>query len=170
MRWPSISDFNPARSTAGMCTNTSRPPSSGLMNPYPRSPLKNLTVPVIAIEQLLPRGCFAAGPHGATAWPDIHTGKASAQDGLSHSAGPPQEAERLSQPCKIRPILTCGKVGNYPQIAVCSVLSLSTGRRSRHQIGIGGGTRQQLFERRHDNAQLPIEREGRIDQNQSGAE
>src|SRR5271165_1211497 len=32
-----------------MCTNTSRPPSSGLMNPYPRSPLKNLTVPVIDI-------------------------------------------------------------------------------------------------------------------------
>src|SRR3981081_2160496 len=77
MRCPSIRSFNPARSTAVMCTNTSRPPSSGLMKPYPRSPLKNLTVPVIAIEQLLPRGCFAAGPHGATAWLDIHTGKDS---------------------------------------------------------------------------------------------
>jgi len=37
-----------------------------------------LTVPVIAIEQLLPRGCFTTGPHGAAAWLDIHTGKASA--------------------------------------------------------------------------------------------
>src|SRR5262249_6817575 len=33
MRWPSLSDFKPARSTAVMCTNTSRPPSSGLMKP-----------------------------------------------------------------------------------------------------------------------------------------
>src|SRR5580700_9132882 len=33
MRWPSTSDFSPARSTAVMCTNTSRPPSSGLMKP-----------------------------------------------------------------------------------------------------------------------------------------
>jgi hypothetical protein len=57
-----------------------------------------LTVPVIAIEQLLPRGCFAAGPHGATAWLDIHTGQGFGRTrGLSHSAGPPQEAERLSQ-------------------------------------------------------------------------
>jgi hypothetical protein len=67
------------------------------MKPYPRSPLKNLTVPVIAIEQLLPRGCFAAGPHGATAWLDIHTGKASAGIRPQSLRRPPQEAERLSQ-------------------------------------------------------------------------
>src|SRR5439155_21265653 len=30
---PSLSAFRPARSTAVMCTNTSRPPSSGLMKP-----------------------------------------------------------------------------------------------------------------------------------------
>src|SRR5262249_26270053 len=53
MRCPSLSDLRPARSTAVMCTNTSRPPSSGLMKPYPRSLLKNLTVPVIAIGKLL---------------------------------------------------------------------------------------------------------------------
>src|SRR6266581_6746920 len=53
MRCPSLSDFKPARSTAVMCTNTSRPPSSGLMKPYPRSLLKNLTVPVVAIGKLL---------------------------------------------------------------------------------------------------------------------
>jgi hypothetical protein len=48
-----------------------------------------LTVPVIAIEQLLPRGCFAAGPHGATAWLDIHTGQGFGRThGRSHSAGP----------------------------------------------------------------------------------
>src|SRR3954447_6338701 len=33
MRCPSASDLSPARSTAVTCTNTSRPPSSGLMKP-----------------------------------------------------------------------------------------------------------------------------------------
>ena len=33
MRCPSARSFSPARSTAVMCTKTSRPPSSGLMNP-----------------------------------------------------------------------------------------------------------------------------------------
>src|SRR3954447_13896331 len=83
MRWPSLSAFSPARSTAVMCTNTSRPPSSGLMKPYPRSPLKNLTIPAIAIGSTpYPEGYFAAGPHGATARPDIHGGMESARYGL----------------------------------------------------------------------------------------
>src|SRR4029077_3828101 len=74
MRWPSTSDFSPARSTAVMCTNTSRPPSSGLMKPYTRSPLTNLTVPVIAIDNSAVL-CVGVAPHGTTARPDIHMGK-----------------------------------------------------------------------------------------------
>src|SRR4029077_5116338 len=74
MRWPSFNDFKPARSTAVMCTNTSRPPSSGLMKPYTRSPLTNLTVPVIAIDNSAVL-CVGVAPHGTTARPDIHMGK-----------------------------------------------------------------------------------------------
>src|ERR1700733_6742492 len=94
-----------------MCTNTSRPPSSGLMKPYPRSPLKNLTVPVIAIEQLLPRGCFAAGPHGATAWLDIHTGKTLA--GSASVTPPAPTGGGTSKPAtdKLDTFFACGKVG-----------------------------------------------------------
>jgi hypothetical protein len=37
----------PAASTAEACTNTSLPPSSGVMKPKPFAELKNLTVPLI---------------------------------------------------------------------------------------------------------------------------
>src|SRR5271157_2667947 len=43
---PSSSIPTPERSTAEMCTNTSFPPSSGVMKPKPLAWLKNLTVPV----------------------------------------------------------------------------------------------------------------------------
>src|SRR6185312_13254932 len=45
-RWPSLSVLIPARSTALMCTNTSREPSDGVMKPKPFCMLKNFTVPV----------------------------------------------------------------------------------------------------------------------------
>jgi hypothetical protein len=42
----------PARSTALMCTKTSREPSLGVMNPTPYWVLKNFTVPVAMIVVL----------------------------------------------------------------------------------------------------------------------
>src|SRR5439155_9429795 len=43
----------PARSTALICTNTSREPSVGWMNPKPFCVLKNFTVPVAIVVSLL---------------------------------------------------------------------------------------------------------------------
>src|SRR3954470_16143939 len=99
MRWPSFSDFMPARSTAVMCTNTSRPPSSGLMNPYPRSPLKNFTTPPCAIGKLPFPIAPPPGPHGTAAGPDIPRERRRHPDVIS--AGPPREAERQSQHVRV---------------------------------------------------------------------
>src|SRR4051812_17219643 len=105
MRCPSVKSFKPACSTAVMCTNTSRPPSSGLMKPYPRSPLKNLTVPLMAILQTpSPRNASPPIPHGAVARPNILDRKKASASEASHSADPPKlEAERLSQQLQARP-------------------------------------------------------------------
>jgi hypothetical protein len=46
-RSPSLSARMPAASTAVACTNTSLPPSSGVMKPKPFAELKNLTLPLI---------------------------------------------------------------------------------------------------------------------------
>src|SRR5262249_48942605 len=45
--WPSRRLRKPDCSTALICTNTSLPPSSGLMKPYPLSGLNHFTVPVV---------------------------------------------------------------------------------------------------------------------------
>ena len=44
--WPSSSELRPALSTAEICTNASREPSLGWMNPYPLLGLNHFTVPV----------------------------------------------------------------------------------------------------------------------------
>src|ERR1700741_1302221 len=49
----------PARSTALMCTNTSREPSLGVMNPKPFCVLKNLTVPVAMMAFPCVRRCLS---------------------------------------------------------------------------------------------------------------
>src|SRR3954469_7972534 len=47
----------PAASSALMCRNTSGPPSSGPMKPYPRSALKNFTEPVVIAQSTLFSRC-----------------------------------------------------------------------------------------------------------------
>src|SRR5262249_16044394 len=109
-RCPSLNDLSPARSTAVTCTNTSRPPSSGLMKPEPRSALKNLPVPAMAIGKLLSPWLLRRRPErrdGSAG--HSQTGKAAAlRPPLLRR--PPQEAERQSQLDKNRPIERCGKV------------------------------------------------------------
>src|SRR4029079_12421912 len=87
MRWPSFRPFSPACSTAVMCTNTSRPPSSGLIKPYPRSPLKNFTTPVCAIGKLL-SPLLRRRPHARRLGWTFTIGESVGHNGLSHSAGP----------------------------------------------------------------------------------
>src|SRR3979409_1009692 len=60
--WPSLSEPMPARSTALMCTNTSLPPSSGVMNPKPFVSFTHLTVPVAIFNFSKMRNC-ALCPH-----------------------------------------------------------------------------------------------------------
>src|SRR5262249_22235538 len=61
-------------------------------------------------ETPFPRGCSAADPHGTAARPDIPKRGKQRPYGLRYSAGPPQEAERQSQPDKNKLIQGCGKV------------------------------------------------------------
>src|SRR5262249_3257003 len=102
---PSLSDLRPARSTAVMCTNTSRPPSSGLMKPYPRSLLKNLTVPVIAIGKLLSPMLLRRRPprRGGSAG-HSQRGERHRPQGPPSLRRPPKEAERQSQQLGSKPM------------------------------------------------------------------
>src|SRR5882757_1964671 len=51
-RSPSKTLRSPAASRADTCRNTSGPPPSGVMKPYPRSVLKNFTVPTVIAQSL----------------------------------------------------------------------------------------------------------------------
>src|SRR2546430_6521596 len=64
----------------------------------------------MAIGKLLSPWLLRRRPHGTAARPDIHKRGKQRPYGLRYSAGPPQEAERQSQPYENRLILGCGKV------------------------------------------------------------
>src|SRR5437773_11973097 len=64
----------------------------------------------MAIGKLLSPWLLRRRPHGTAARPDIDKRGKQRPYGLRYSAGPPQEAERQSQPHKTRLIQGCGKV------------------------------------------------------------
>src|SRR5919204_5234482 len=64
---PSASDLNPSPTIDEWWTNTSLPPSAGVMKPYPFASLNHFTVPVAIQKHLLyHEGTGRGGAHRAT--------------------------------------------------------------------------------------------------------
>src|SRR6516165_1647793 len=150
MRWPSISDLRPARSTAVMCTNPS---------PQPRRLRQGRT---------------------------STRAKSFSPDGLSHSAGPPEEAERLS-PAEIKLNQIEGVEKWAPRRCLfyfdpfsgrshhghsspAALPALSRSLRSCEPVDTRAARRrQQPDQGGKQRPQLVLQRKGRIDHDQAGA-
>src|SRR5262249_38809559 len=111
MRCPSVSDLSPARSTGVACTKPSRPLSPGLMKPEPRSALKNLAFPAMAIGKLpFPVVAPPPTPMARRLGRTFTNGESS---GLTASVTPPGPHRRRNVKAsahKNRLIQGCGKV------------------------------------------------------------
>src|SRR6185312_5916806 len=138
-----------------MCTNTSRPPSSGLIKPYPRSPLKNLTVPLMAIGKLLPPQLLCRRPRDSSAG-HSRSENVSAPKGLSHSADP-QLGGGTSKPAPKRR-RNCGRLerGRKGSGSGFAGKPLECHRR-------GGVSREQFCQRREQDLEFAVQRPRRVD-------